>query len=83
MTENDLKELNFDKIVVTTKESNNEKGYYYYELLIRPGLHLGSTDSDETIDDNWKVKNWDSTAAIFATEEGIIELTRISQYNRQ
>ena len=24
MTENDLKELNFDKIVVTTKESDNE-----------------------------------------------------------
>ena len=25
MTENDLKELNFDKIVVTTKESDNER----------------------------------------------------------
>jgi hypothetical protein len=40
MTENDLKELNFDKIVVTTKESDNEREYYYYELLIRNQINI-------------------------------------------
>ena len=83
MTEDDLKELNFDKIVVTTKESDNEREYYYYELLIMPGLHLVSTDSDETKNDNWKVKNWDWPAALFPTKESIIELKKISQYNHQ
>jgi hypothetical protein len=84
MTEKDLKELNFDKIVVTTEESDNEKEYYYYELIITEGLHLVSTDSDESKNDKWIVKNWDWPAAIFSTKESINSLMFLSnKYNNK
>ena len=84
MTENDLKELNFNKIVVTTEESDNEKEYYYYELIITEGLHLVSTDSDEVKDNEWTVKNFDWPAAIFSTKESVNDLMFLSdKYNNK
>lgn len=80
MTEKDLKELGFNKIIVTTEESDNEKEYYYYQLNIMDGLHLVSTDSDESKNDIWKVKNFDWPSAIFPTKQSVIDLKRLYQY---
>lgn len=59
MTENDLIDLGFNKVIITDKESGNGFDYYYYTLLIMEGLDLVSIDSLDVIDNNWRIFNFE------------------------
>lgn len=55
MTEDDLIDLNFIKIVVPIRESGNEKDYHYYSYSLNPDISLVSTTNDDSGRKNWKV----------------------------
>lgn len=59
MTEQELIEFGFDKVEVLDNESQNGYDYYYYILDLLPGLSLISSASDESLDSEWKVYNFD------------------------
>ena len=63
MTEQELKDLGFEKVKVLRKESGNEFDYYYYNLKIGNVLHLTSTDSKQIEEkggkDEWFVYNYE------------------------
>ena len=66
MTEQELVEFGFDKVEVSDDESQNGYDYYYYILDLLPGLSLISSASDESLDGEWKVYNfdWDTKAEL-------------------
>lgn len=55
MTEDDLIELGFEKILVTAKESGNRDDYYYYNYKLNDDINLVSTDNTESGRKSWKV----------------------------
>jgi len=55
MTENDLKELHFTKIIVPVEESGDEFAYHYYIYPLNDSINLVSSTSDESNQKNWKV----------------------------
>jgi hypothetical protein len=59
MKEQELIDFGFDKVEVKDSESQNGYDYYYYVLDLLPGLSLISSASDESLDDDWKVFNFD------------------------
>jgi hypothetical protein len=59
MTEQELVDFGFDKVEVSDDESQNGYDYYYYILDLLPGLSLISSASDENLDGQWKVFNFD------------------------
>jgi len=59
MTEQELVDFGFDKVEVSDDESQNGYDYYYYILDLLPGLSLISSASDESLDGEWKVYNFD------------------------
>ena len=62
MTEQELKDLGFEKVKVLKQMSGNEFDYYYYNLKIGNVLHLTSTDSKQIEDkggkDEWFVYHY-------------------------
>jgi len=59
MKEQELIDFGFDKVEVKDSESQNGYDYYYYVLDLLPGLSLISSANDESLDDEWKVFNFD------------------------
>jgi hypothetical protein len=78
MTEQDLIDLGFNKIIVTDEESNNGYDYYYYSLYLMEGLELDSTDSDNSTTHSWEVFNPD-WAVTTINKESIILLKQMAQ----
>jgi len=59
MTEQDLIDLNFTKTIITNEESGNGFTYYLYNYKIFDNLILSSIDSDQVINNNWSIVNFD------------------------
>ena len=57
MTEQELIDLGFKKIIVKDEESSNGYDYYYYVVDIIEGLSLTSIADDEVEDGTWYVMN--------------------------
>ena len=57
MTEQDLIDTGFQKVIVTDDESDNGYDYYYYTLNIVDGFTLSSIGNDEVGNDGWTVLN--------------------------
>jgi hypothetical protein len=57
MTEQELIDLGFKKIIVKNEESGNGYDYYYYVVDIMEGLSLTSIADDEVEDNTWYVMN--------------------------
>ena len=55
MTENEIIELEFKKIIVSIEESGDEFAYHYYIYPLTPDINLVSTSNDESGKKNWKV----------------------------
>lgn len=55
MTEDQLVELGFDKIMVPMEESGNDEDYYFYNYKLNDDINLVSTDNTESGKRNWKV----------------------------
>jgi len=79
MTEQDLIDLGFNKIIVTDEESNNGYDYYYYSLDLMEGLELISTDSDHSTTHSWEVFNPDWSTVKSINKESIILLIQMTQ----
>jgi hypothetical protein len=58
--ENDLKDLGFNKNVITQQESGNNSDYYYYSLQLTVGITLTSKENDLVVDDTWYVDDYDN-----------------------
>jgi len=59
MSEEELIELNFDKVVVTIEESGDKNDYYYYKYNLNDNFVLMSNPSDEKEAGQWYVNDWD------------------------
>lgn len=59
MTEKDLLDLGFEKILVDDEESDNGYDYYYYKLKLTPTFALESRDSNEIEDGIWTITSFD------------------------
>jgi len=79
MTEQDLIDLDFNKIIVTDEESNNGYDYYYYSLNLMEGLNLDSTDSDHSTTHGWEVHNYEWSTVKSISKESIILLKQMAQ----
>jgi len=79
MTEQDLIDLGFNKIIVTDEESNNGYDYYYYSLNLMEGLNLDSTDSDHSTTHTWEVRNYEWPTVTTINKESIILLKQMAQ----
>jgi hypothetical protein len=79
MTEQDLIDLGFNKIIVTDEESNNGYDYYYYSLNLMEGLNLDSTDSDHSTTHTWEVRNYEWSTVKSISKESIILLKQMAQ----
>ena len=79
MTEQDLIDLGFNKIIVTDEESNNGYDYYYYYLNLMEGLNLDSTDSDHSTTHTWEVRNYEWPTVKSISKESIILLKQMAQ----
>jgi hypothetical protein len=55
MTEDELIENDFVKVLVTKEESGNKDDYYYYSYEINDDVILTSCESDATVNKQWKV----------------------------
>lgn len=55
MTEDQLVELGFEKIIVPMEESGNTEDYYFYNYKLNDDINLVSTDNTESGKRNWKV----------------------------
>jgi hypothetical protein len=58
--ENDIKDLGFNKNVITQQESGNNSDYYYYSLQLTVGITLTSKENDLVVDDTWYVDDYDN-----------------------
>ena len=85
MTEQELVDFGFNKVEVSDDESQNGYDYYYYILDLLPGLSLISSASDENLDGEWKVYNfdWDTKNSLdMASINHLIEVAVNQGYKR-
>jgi len=62
MTEQELIDFGFEKVVITDEQSQNGYDYYYYQKELCSGLVLHSTDNLDVVDDKWELKSFDVPA---------------------
>jgi hypothetical protein len=55
MSEDELIESGFEKVIVTAEESGNKNDYYYYKYEINDDVILMSSENDATVNKQWKV----------------------------
>lgn len=55
MTEQQLINTGFHKVMVPVAESGNKKDYYYYALNINKNISFLSCANDEAVNDDWSV----------------------------
>ncbi len=67
MTEQELIDFGFEKVVITNEQSQNGYDYYYYQKELCTGLVLHSTDSIDMQNDDWTLKSFD-IPALFITK---------------
>jgi hypothetical protein len=56
MTEQDLINEGFEKILISDDESQNGFDYHYYYKEVCENIVLHTIDSTDVVDDNWIVK---------------------------
>lgn len=54
MTEQEIKDLGFEKVFVPTSESGDTTDYYYYQLTIN-GTVLSSCADDDVKNEDWHI----------------------------
>jgi hypothetical protein len=59
MTQQQLKDLGFNKVEINDSESQNGYDYFFYTLDVFNNLTLMSVDSDQVENENWYVYNLD------------------------
>jgi hypothetical protein len=69
MTEQDLINEGFEKILISDDESQNGFDYYYYQKEVCENIVLHSTDSVDVIDDNWQLRTFDIPAILISELE--------------
>ena len=79
MTEQELIDLGFKKIVVKDEESGNGYDYYYYVVDIIEGLSLTSIADDEVEDSAWYVMNHEWPHAKIKDAESIKSLASLAK----
>lgn len=71
MTEQDLIDNGFKRIMVPHEESDNGFDYHFYSKEITRGLTLISTDSTYVEDDKWSIVSWDFKDLLIETVEDL------------
>jgi hypothetical protein len=66
MTEQDLINEGFEKVVISDDESQNGFDYYYYQKEVCESIVLYSTDSVDVIDNNWQLRTFDIPAILIS-----------------
>lgn len=79
MTEQELIDLDFKKIIVKDEESGNGYDYYYYVIDIIEGLSLTSIADDEVEDDIWYVMNHEWPDAKIKNAKAIKDLADLAK----
>ena len=77
MSEQELIDLDFDKVTITHSESNNGYDYYYYQKELCSGLVLHSTDSIDVKDDHWVLKSFEIPAVEIKTKDHYMQFLEV------
>jgi hypothetical protein len=77
MTEEDLIELGFEKVLIQDDESQNGYDYYYYNKELCDNIVLYSTDSIDVKDNDWTIKCWDIPAIRINTKEHYFQFLEV------
>ena len=78
MTEQEITDLGFEKVIVTNEESQNGYDYYYYMLKLVEGLSLRSSDSVDSTGTNWFVLNDDWPKVKITRKEDVAILIELA-----
>jgi hypothetical protein len=62
MSEQELIDLDFERVDILDDESQNGYNYYYYHKELCSGVLLHSTDNIDVIDDKWSLKSFEIPA---------------------
>ena len=82
MKEQDLIDLNFDKIEAPPEESGCDDGFYYYTYDFK-NFSLMTTSNDEILDENsWYVEIFDYEDFIFNDRDDLEKLIELLEANR-
>lgn len=82
MTEKELQELDFEKIIVTVEESGDKNEYYYYKYNLGDSNVLMSTPSDEASNNNWYVHEYDWGITIKTIEDVELLITLFRKWTK-
>jgi hypothetical protein len=66
MTEQDLINEGFEKVIISDDESQNGFDYYYYQKEVCENIVLHSTDNVDVVDDKWQLRTFDIPAILIS-----------------
>lgn len=62
MSEQELIDLDFQRVDILDEDSQNGYDYYYYQKELCSGVMLHSTDNIDVVDNNWSLKSFEIPA---------------------
>jgi len=77
MTEQELIDLDFEKVEITDHDSQNGYDYYYYQKELCSGVELHSTDNIDVEDDYWVLKSFDIPAIEIKTTDHYLHFLEV------
>jgi hypothetical protein len=82
MSEDELIECGFEKVIVTAEESGNKNDYYYYSYEINDDVLLTSCESDATVNKQWKVYEYSWGIAINDISDVIVLIELFKKWSK-
>jgi hypothetical protein len=77
MTEQELIDLDFERVEITDDESQNGYDYYYYHKELCSGIVLHSTDNIDVRDNQWTLRAFEIPAVEIKTVDHYMQFLQV------